>query len=318
MSDDCFFFCSGIRVDPWPIPQAAALIAETINGIQFLLIGLPDGSFGVRVVRDGVNEDYETDMLATNGDFKVVVSVNYSPLRPCVRVNGLEIEVAPIYSREKNLVSLHAPLATVPRDPPFLSYEVPEQASDAEALFVRTVAELAGASVSNDWYLLLKSSSHLRLLLLDGLLHKANERHKIKLQFCVAAPGELSPIEIDKRWWSVSPKDLPEDQVMYVNLDQFMKFRAYNSAGETVTLKDVIRAAANADGGVHFDSPRNSQDKLVLALDEESMRFGQVASRHILRQICGVVVAGTAPLVKRIQEKAASRVESSRSDFLPQ
>lgn len=303
MADDQFSFFCGFSVDQWPIPQAEALITESINGIQLHLIGLPDGSLGLRVVRDGINEDYETDILSPEGEFKVIVSIIYSPLTPCIRVNGLELEVTGVCSREKNTVSLRAPQMRSKRDLPLLSYEPPEEATDAEALFVRTIAELARASNSNDWYLILKSSAHLRLLLLDGLLHKANERHKVKFKFCVAAPGDTPPIEADKIGWSISPYDLPEDQVLDLTSDQLIKLRVYQWGDEIITIKDVIRAAANADGGVHFDSPRHSQDELVLALDKESMRFGQVASRHILKQICGVVVTGVAPLVRRIQEQ---------------
>lgn len=70
-----------------------------------------------------------------------------------------------------------------------------------------------------------------------------------------------------------------------------------------MTVKDVIRAAANADGGVHFGSAKNPEEELVLALDKETMRFGQAASRHVLKDICGVVVEGVMPLVVEIQSK---------------
>jgi hypothetical protein len=177
-------------------------------------------------------------------------------------------------------------------------------ATDAEALFIRTIADLADASTSNDWYLLLKSSADLRLLLLDGLLHKANERHKLKIRFRIATPGDLPPIDFDKFWRNIAPHNLSEHQLTDVSVDQFLKLRVFESKQDAITVKDVIRAAANADGGVHLDAPRQAQEELVLALDKETMRFGQAASRYILKEICAVVVASSIPLVGQIQEKS--------------
>lgn len=303
MTDNCFFACFAFSIDPWPIAQAAVLISDSANGNQLVLIGLPDGSLGLRIARDGTNEDYETDVIVPEGAFKVVVSINYTPSRPSLTINGIEIAVAPAGSRQKGTFPLRSQPATTPQTPTVVSNEIPAHATDAEALFIRTIADLADASSSSDWYVLLKSSAHLRLLLLDGLLHKANERHKLKIQFRVPAAGDPPPLVPDKMWHNIAPHDLPDGLLTNVNLVQFLKLRVFESGNDSITVRDVIRTAANADGGVHLDTPRQAQDELVLALDKESFRFGQAASRHILKDICGVVVASSIPLIAIIQGK---------------
>jgi len=303
MSDGSFFACFGISLEPWPIPQATVIVSDSIEGVQFLFIGLPDGSLGLRIVRNGSYEDYETDIIIPDDAFKIVASINYAPFQPSVRINGIEIGVAPVGSRLKGIHPLRSQPAAIKKKSAALSNEIPTDANDAEALFIRTVANLAEASISNDWYVLLKSSAHLRLLLLDDLLHKANERHKLKIQFRVAVPGDMPPIDFNKFWHNIAPHDLPEQQLGNINLDQFLKLRVFESRNDSVTVKDVIRAAANADGGVHLDTSKHTQEKLVLALDKEAMRFGQAASRHMLKDICSVVVASSVPLVEHIQRR---------------
>lgn len=304
MSDDCFFACFGMALEPWPIPEAAVLVSDSVNGIQFLFIGVPDGSLGLRIVRNGTYEDYETDIIVPENSFKIVASINYAPSQPSIRINTIEIAVAPVGSRQKGICFLSSQPPVASKEAAPLSNEVPTNATDAEALFIRTITDLANASTSNDWYLLLKSSAHLRLLLLDGLLHKANERHKLKVQFRVAAQGDPPPLDFDKLWHNIAPHDLPELQLTDVSLDQFLKLRVFESRNDSVTVKDVIRAVANADGGVHLDT-RQAQVELVLELDKDTQRFGQVASRHILRDICTVVVASSIPLIGHIQGRSS-------------
>ena len=203
-------------------------------------------------------------------------------------------------SRAKSIFNVQSQVSVI-TEPVVLSNEVPEHATKSEALLIRTISEIANASTSNDWYLLLKSSGHLRLLLLDGLLHKANETNRLQIQFRVAAPGESPPIDFDKMWINIAPLDLPGSLLSDLNLDQFLRLCVFQSKDGKVTVKDVIRAVANADGGVHLADPMQADKELILTLDKNTLRFGQVASRHILRDICEVVVNSCSPLIRNIQ-----------------
>lgn len=303
---DSFSAIFGMALDTWPIPEATALLSESVSDIQILLIGIPDGSLGIQVIRNGKNEDYETDVIVPAGEFKILLSIVYSPHSPRVRLNGSELNCAPVGSRLKEKFHLKAPPPqnTQEQTPP--SSVIPPHATDAEALFIRTIGDLAQASTSNDWHVLLKSSADLRLLLLDGLLHKANERHRIKINFTVTNNSDSPPIEFDKRWNNIAPHDIPLEYLISVSLDQLIKFKVFESKNDTISVRDVIRAAANADGGIHFGSPGSPEEELVLTLDKQAFIFGQAASRHILRDICKVVVAGSIPLVEKIQSNQTS------------
>ena len=303
---DSFTAIFGISIDKWPIPEAAVLISESTENAQLLFIGLPDGSLGIRIVRNGTSEDYKTDILAPDAEFKIVVSIAYSPLSLHVRINGTDLVCAPLGQRVKIVTRLKAPPQRRSSKPVNFSLNVPPFATDAEALFARTIGDLSLASESNDWHVLLKSSAHLRLFLLDGLFHKASENHRLKVGFMVAGNSAPPPIAVDKQWISIAPHDIPLINLVTVNLEQLLKLKVFESKGESITVRDVIRAAANADGGIHFGRPTSAEEKLVLVLDKESMRFGQASSRHILRDICKVVVAGSIPLIERIQDNPVS------------
>jgi hypothetical protein len=303
---DSFSVIFGMALDTWPIPEAAVLISESVSDVQLLFIGLPDGSFGIRVIRNGTNEDYESDVVVPAGEFKIVASIIYSPHSPRVQLNGSELICAAVGSRQKETFHLKAPLtrSTQEHKPP--PSVIPQHATDAEALFIRTIGDLDQVSTSNDWHVLLKSSAALRLLLLDGLLNKANERRRLKISFTVADNSVPPHIVFDKRWQDIAPHDTPLEHLISVSLDQLLKFKVYESKDSAISVRDVIRAAANADGGVHFGSPGSLEEELVLNLDKQAFRFGQAASRHILKDICKVVVAGSIPLIEKIQSGQTS------------
>lgn len=304
MPDSFLFAGFGFSLGTWPISQAVVLVSDSINSKQIQLIGLPDGSLGLRIINSGVHEYYETDIIVADGGVKIVVTISYSSSGPSIRINGIDIGCAAAGSREKEIFKIHSQSAPFAEDLLMFSSDVPSYATHAEALFIRAIGDLAKAAKSNDWYVLLKSSADLRLLLLDGLLHKANERHRLKVDFCVAANAEPPPVDIDKLWNNIAPRDLPEKLLTTVNLDQLLRLRIFESKNGALTVKDVVRAAANADGGVHLGSPDRAEEGVVLMLDKEVTFFGHAASRQVLKDICKVVVAGSIPLIERIQGKS--------------
>jgi hypothetical protein len=302
MSDDSFFACQAFELDRWPVPSAAVLVGEAIGKIRYFLICLPDGSFGVRVERNGANEDYETDVLCPAGAFKVAVSINYSPGSPRVRVNGIDVGVSLVGAREKQFIALPAQSSDRTWRTETFDQTIPDHASDAEALLIRSVGEVNNASASHDWYVLLKSSAPLRLLLLDGLIQRANQRHKIKVTFRVAYDSDPIPINDASVWYSVAPHGRRSEHTAMIGLDAFLRKEVFQSPGSAISVRDVIRAAANADGGVHYGKPRTPEEELLLILDRGSLRMGQTASRSLLREICQVCVEALTPLVKAIQQ----------------
>lgn len=309
MSEQCFFACQAFELDHWPIAQAVVITSEAIGDIRYFLICLPDGSLGIRVERNGNFEDYETDIINPEGAFKVVVVINYRPLAPAIRVNGIDLMIAPVGVRAKRMIRLPHQEPSSEWQSEVLSPEVPEHVSDAEALFIRTVCELSTAAVSHDWYVLLKTSAPLRLLLLDGLLHKANQRYGVKLQFRVSQDNEPPPIEVNRHWSSIAPHGRPQENTALMGLDDFLKLKVFRSPSGELTVRDVIRAVANADGGVHFGNPRTTEEKLLLEMDRESMRMGQTVSRQFLKEICYVCVETFAPLVKSLQTDRPSAIQ---------
>ena len=75
----------------------------------------------------------------------------------------------------------------------------------------------------------------------------------------------------------------------------------------SVAMADLIKAAANADGGVHFEPPKFPKEALALDYDEVCTAFGQANSRWVLKQVCYIVVTGLLPLVEAIQSRDTPR-----------
>lgn len=71
-----------------------------------------------------------------------------------------------------------------------------------EESFLNTLNDLREKADSNDRYQLIKASGLLRLLLLDPLIHEANQKHKIKFKFHLTLKPyrreSTKPLTLDK------------------------------------------------------------------------------------------------------------------------
>ena len=199
---------------------------------------------------------------------------------------------------------------------PEVSPTVPADASEAEALFIRTLHDLADSSMSNDWYRLLRTSGPLRLLLLDGLLHRANERVKHRPMFMTNDFRTPPPLETSAHWRRLSPEGLATAVRLELTLDEFLNAPVLTVEGTVATVKDVIRAAANASGGVHFGPPRGSAETVVLDFDRGAVVAQARPSGLALRTICRVVVQALYPIVATLQGDRTA-VSSDASEETP-
>lgn len=126
-------------------------------------------------------------------------------------------------------------------------------------------------------YELISASAILRLILLDGLMTKANRGVRARVRFEVAefdpfdrhvreinaiAPG----LTVDARWMELDPASAPAHWVRReLRLDSFLSYKVLYVHGDFFSVKDVIVHAANSAGGVHFGDANEEHAGLVYA-----------------------------------------------------
>ncbi len=123
-----------------------------------------------------------------------------------------------------------------------------------ERQFCLRIEELRTLVQSHDERDLLRISATLRLLLLDGLMHKANRRLRLDIKFTTT--DYQMPTNAGVLVWSVQYGIYPPlahsgRQPLTLNLDQFLAKPIAKFNEIIVTVKDAIRFEANVQGGVH-------------------------------------------------------------------
>jgi hypothetical protein len=150
---------------------------------------------------------------------------------------------------------------------------------------------------------LLDLSAHLRQVLLDGLVHKANLVPRLSLRFRV---GEfrLSPdrytvvlgLEDGLDPETASPGKTSKE----VDVDGFVGHVVLFLNGKGHTVGDVIKLAANVAGGVHHtDNPREQQ-RLIAEYSAAYGIGGLPGAIRQLKPIGRVALKGFAPLIKAL------------------
>jgi hypothetical protein len=149
---------------------------------------------------------------------------------------------------------------------------------DADRLFLERARQISKLMESHNEIELLDLSGHLRQLLVDAypLIHKANERHRLKLRFKVGmfrqTPDQFvlfqsleDGVDPDCR-----PPGSPSKEV---DLSGFLKYEVLFIKGSPRTVQDMIQFAANVAGGIHHTN-NSSERQRIIAEYSTSMGIG--------------------------------------------
>jgi hypothetical protein len=173
---------------------------------------------------------------------------------------------------------------------------------DPQRLFLDTVADIDAKTAAGGRYDLLRSSGMLRQLFLEGLVHEVNRDHRQRLEFeivDIGPPPKLS-VPIVSFWKNIEPS-FAGDRVQRVRLDQLLAVQIFGAGSTQATVRDVIRAWANAKGGVHYGSTKHDGEILVLEFDDQ-LRTPLEPSLVTLRGLCKILLRGIRPLVRALIE----------------
>ena len=174
-----------------------------------------------------------------------------------------------------------------------------------EKIFLCVLDDLKGKVLNSSDYGLLKASGLLRQLFMDAypLIHAANRGHRLKFSFerSIVLPGVGSP---KTQWYSLDRGNMLVDSL---DLDGFIASVVVVDGPERGTVGDLIKAMANAGGGVHFGRPKRGGETVVMELDNLYIFMEKAPSLHAIVQISRVAIRGLRSLVEAIESQATSQ-----------
>jgi len=300
-----------LKFASWPSNVRSPVFLREEDGWKCEVIANPGGFLSVVIVEDDIASEFtftRLDFADSSAPLLMVVRLDQSGARLDINGQSIGPQSDPLRS---DAVSLKAAGSSDPafnalEEVPQIVVGVGSNLADAEQFFVRTVADLQMASRSNDAYTLIRASGVLRLLLLDGLLHKANARLHLNLVFTTnnigSLPESLGAPEL--HWQALSPQHIRTAQRLELKLDHFLSAPVIETPTGTASVRDFVQACSNALGGIHFGGVRNGREEIVLEFNGAHMSFGSRPSVQALQDICYIVVRALHPLVLAIQKSS--------------
>lgn len=176
--------------------------------------------------------------------------------------------------------------------------------SQSDHLFLSTLQDIDSKIIACDKYSLIRSSGLLRQIFIDGLLNTVNSKYKIKIAFKLLDSGGDMPVKSDKmiHWATLDPTDFPNARTIECNVNEFLNKPCLTMNNRKATVKDLIRACANAKGGVHLGRAKNTNEQSILDWDEAIQILGEEPSLLAIRDVCRISLQGFKGLVENIQK----------------
>jgi hypothetical protein len=183
-----------------------------------------------------------------------------------------------------------------------------------EFIFTRTLQDVR-QKLTGDKYDLLRACGLLRHLILDGAASLAlivNRKYGLKLMFYISAPdGDFSlfiRLKASLSWRSLSPVTKNSAEV---NIDRMLKKQMLLIYPHVYTVRDIIRIAANIEGGVHTGTNKKERDNLFVDAMQLGVYFGtgDDVAYYSIRSICEVVLTGLQPLEEAVKSNLAGGLE---------
>jgi len=277
------------------------VISTIVDSTTVQVITRGDGSLVLGIEPHGsARRVHEFQRIHIIGSGKVIVDFSWGDSDLSMRINGQTLLSGD--SSQIPILAIETKSETQP--PPsriFPGLDRHAARDDAEALFLGTVIDLDKTILERDWYSALRAAGSLRQLLLDGLLHRANQRHRVPFifrtnEFASEPPGP----QYQARWINLDPSRIATVKIESLHLNGFLAARCLVFKGDVVTVKDIIRACANAKGGVHLGPPKPGAETIVVSFDEICTLLGLPASLNALIGLCCITLHGVMPLVSKI------------------
>lgn len=288
----------GALPEPWPPPERHVLLEEEGVGLGVSLLAEVDGRLVLFVSTAAGSRSRAFGPLRVPANSRVILWAHWSAEGLFLRMNGMELSDQEVTAEA---LGLPAEAPPVPRGPLYPGLAVPEGLARAERLFLETVLDIDEKVTTGDWYSVLRASALLRQLLVDErpVVHAVNRKCRVRLRFRTLDLAPL-PGEPDVHWRKLDPSLFPGGVTTDQTLDQFLAAVCLDWKGRRSTVKDLIKACANASGGTHLGPAKEPEEQLLLEFDEVVRVVGEEPSLKALSGVCRVVLVALQPLVQAV------------------
>jgi hypothetical protein len=228
---------------------------------------------------------------------------------PVLLVRGVSLLLDPTGDAPSILFDMSAAPKLPSLGPLFAGLDPTRGVDAAEQFFLATVKDLDLKLANASPYELIRAAALLRQLLLDGFLNRVTRKYRTRVRFRVFDPASvaqlrssLDQLTVGASWWNPDPSLLPNNSqnVVDMKLDEFLATEILTWKSQRATVKDVIRACANAKGGVHFGDADNPREQLILDFDDANAGDTKEMSVSALAGICRAALKALAPVVEAI------------------
>ncbi len=289
---------------PWPPIQPISLLSHSTDLDRVCLTADPSGKLKLSIIYAGqVIADYTFQPLDIEGDGRSIVSITWSKDIASLRLNGKELKLDINAGEER--YTLHTSAVTVDRGYIFPGINPNAGKSEAERLFLATLADIDIKVMEGTRYSLIRAAGLLRQLFLDAtpLIHEVNRNYRVRLQFERGEYHTQPPITPDAHWINPDCSSFPKAQTVSISLDAFLKSPCLILQGQTASIADLIKACANVKGGVHLGKVTTTEEKVVIDWDNAIEINGEQPSLLAIAGVCRVVLRSLKPLASAITGK---------------
>ena len=176
---------------------------------------------------------------------------------------------------------------------------------EAKRLFLATLDDLqARLDDPEDEYKMLRAAGPIRQLILDKqrLMDVVNKRdYGIKVWFRITKhPLRTQPLPAGSIWYildGVDPERFPEYPVETLDRSRFLRVPTMRLTSGEVTIKDIIKHAANAEGGVHLGASRSPRAAAASGLLRVNIDCNERSAAAVaMKGIISVALTAMEPL----------------------
>jgi hypothetical protein len=288
---------------PWPLGDDYPFLSADREGSRARLHGDAEGRLVLSIGAidgSGPITEHRTRRVKIEGAGRAVLSAVWSPGTALLRLSGLTVPlVDPANDETFVLKTDPTPPASERILPPVDPAAV---ADEADRFFLETLKDVEAKLAQGSRYALIRAAGLLRQLLLDAspLIHVVNRARRLSFSFVRVGPSELTGVALLAQWFNPDVADFPGAATLSLNLDRFMKSPVLLFEGATANVAGLIKACANAKGGVHLGKATSSDEKTILDWDEAATVLGEEPSLKAIAGTCRVVLRAMRPLVEAI------------------
>lgn len=290
---------------PWPPLDEVEMFTRDQDDSRVRLLADNRGRFCFQTHSSDSTREYWFQSVVLEGGGRAILSISWSDQGASLHLNAQEVLLDTDAQGEAFVLKTKTdPLP--PNDLIIGEIDLNAAKSEAEYIFLATIMDIDHKVREGSRYSLIRAAGLLRQLFLDStpLVHVVNRPYRHKIMFETLDYHHQPPLSPEAHGRDLDGSLFPGAKLITSDLDNFMKAPCFMMGGVTATVRDLIRACANAKGGVRLGAARTVEEDSVMDWDRTFRLLGAEPSLKTIAGVCRVALRGLRPLVKTITSSA--------------